>query len=82
MLNSVERNERRRVSFVFTGERVRELREAYRTGKVSLDMTAFRESMQLIRKRMDEALALPFANGTNTPYERSSFHARHFTAQP
>jgi hypothetical protein len=33
-LDHVERNERRRVSFVFTGERVAELREAYRTGPV------------------------------------------------
>jgi hypothetical protein len=81
-LTAVERNERRRVSFVFTGERVRELREAYRTGKVSLDMNAFRESMQLIRKKMDEALASPLSNGSTTPYERSLFHARHFTTQP
>ncbi len=37
-LARVEKNDRRRVSFVFVGERVRELREAYRTGKVSLDL--------------------------------------------
>jgi hypothetical protein len=52
-LDHVERNERRRVSFVFVGERVRELREAYRTGPVHLDMRCFRESLILIRRLMD-----------------------------
>jgi hypothetical protein len=52
-LDHVERNERRRVSFVFVGERVRELREAYRTGPVKLDMRSFRESLSLIRRLMD-----------------------------
>jgi hypothetical protein len=52
-LDRVERNERRRVSFVFVGERVRELREAYRTGPVRLDMRSFRESLFHIRRLMD-----------------------------
>jgi hypothetical protein len=52
-LDHVERNERRRVSFVFVGERVRELREAYRTGPVKLDMRSFRESLSYIRRLMD-----------------------------
>jgi hypothetical protein len=52
-LDHVERNERRRVSFVFTGERVAELREAYRTGPVKLDMRSFRESLSYIRRLMD-----------------------------
>jgi hypothetical protein len=52
-LDRVERNERRRVSFVFTGERVAELREAYRTGPVRLDMRSFRESLSLIRRLTD-----------------------------
>jgi hypothetical protein len=69
-LDRVERNDRRRVSFVFIGDRVRELREAYRTGKVSLDVKLFRESMNMIRDRMDKALALPFGFGT-TPEQRS-----------
>ena len=49
-LDHVERNERRRLSFVFVGERVRELREAYRTGPVKLDMRLFRESLLYIRR--------------------------------
>ena len=53
-LDRVQRNERRRVSFVFTGERVRELREAYRTGPVRLDMRSFRESLTHVRRMMDE----------------------------
>ena len=52
-LDHVERNERRRVSFVFTGERVAELWEAYRTGPVKLDMRSFRESLSYIRRLMD-----------------------------
>jgi hypothetical protein len=55
VLDHVERNERRRVSFVFTGERVRELREAYRTGPVKLDMRSFRDSLIHLRRLMDDA---------------------------
>ena len=52
-LDHVQHNERRRMSFVFVGERVRELREAYRTGPVKLDMRSFRESLFHIRRLMD-----------------------------
>lgn len=52
-LDHLEHNGRRRVSFVFIGERCRELREAYRTGPVRLDMRSFRESLSLIRRLMD-----------------------------
>ena len=52
-LDHVQHNERRRMSFVFAGERVRELREAYRTGPVKLDMRSFRESLFHIRRLMD-----------------------------
>jgi hypothetical protein len=55
-LDHVERNDRRRVSFVFIGERVRELREAYRTGPVRLDMNLFRDSLYQIRRTMDGVL--------------------------
>ena len=52
-LTSLEHNGRRRVSFVFEGERVRELREAYQSGPVRLDMRSFRESLYHIRRLMD-----------------------------
>jgi hypothetical protein len=52
-LDHVEKNERRRMSFVFIGDRCRELREAYRTGPVHLDMRSFRESLSHIRRLMD-----------------------------
>ena len=52
-LDHVQPNERRRLSFVFVGERVRELREAYQTGPVRLDMRSFRESLLFIRRLMD-----------------------------
>ena len=52
-LDHVETNGRKRVSFVFIGERVKELREAYRTGPVRLDMNLFRESLYQIRRTMD-----------------------------
>jgi hypothetical protein len=74
-LDRVERNDRRRVSFVFSGERVRELRESYRCGKVSLDIKLFRGSMHLMRERMDEALALPPIRN-HSPEERSIQYAR------
>jgi hypothetical protein len=53
-LDRTQRNERRRISFVFVGERVRELREAYRTGPVKLDMRSFRESLTIIRRLMGD----------------------------
>jgi hypothetical protein len=55
-LSKVERNDRRRVSFVFYGERVRELRQAYREGPVKLDMRSFRDSLLHIRHLMDAEL--------------------------
>jgi hypothetical protein len=55
-LSKVERNERKRLSFVFSGERVRELREAYREGPVKLDMRSFRDSLLHIRHVMDAEL--------------------------
>jgi hypothetical protein len=70
-LDHVERNERRRVSFVFVGERVRELREAYRTGPVKLDMRSFRESLSYIRRLMD-----------GEPEQRSVSHVNRPSLQP
>jgi hypothetical protein len=52
-LDHLEHNGRRRVSFVFIGDRVRSLREAYRTGPVRLDMRSFRESLSRIRRLVD-----------------------------
>ena len=52
-LHHVESNGRRRMSFVFVGDRVRELREAYRTGPVKLDMRSFRDSLTHMRRLMD-----------------------------
>jgi hypothetical protein len=63
-LDHVEKNERRRMSFVFIGDRCRELREAYRTGPVHLDMRSFRESLSHIRRLMD-----------GEPEQRSVTHA-------
>jgi hypothetical protein len=48
-LTCIEKNGRRRVSFVFVGERVRELREAYRAGPVRVDMLSFRENLNRLR---------------------------------
>jgi hypothetical protein len=79
-LDRVERNDRRRVSFVFTGERVRELREAYRTGKVSLDIKLFRDSMNMIRDRLDKALASPAGFENRLPEQRSLSHESRTTS--
>ena len=71
-LDHVEQNDRRRKSFVFIGERVQELREAYRNGPVKLDMRSFRESLFYIRRLMDGSV--PPSNGT--PEQRSISRVR------
>jgi hypothetical protein len=68
-LARIEKNERRRVSFVFVGEKVHELREAYRAGPVRVDMTAFRENLNRLRDRLGETVT------GHTPEERSASHA-------
>jgi hypothetical protein len=71
-LDHVQPNERRRLSFVFVGERVRELREAYQTGPVKLDMRSFRESLLYIRRLMD----------SGEPEQRSLSHVTASRLQP
>ena len=56
-LDRIEKNERRRVSFVFVGDRCRELREAYRTGPVHLDIRSFRENLNRLRDRLGTMVA-------------------------
>jgi hypothetical protein len=88
-LDRIEKNERRRVSFVFTGERCRELRESYRTGRVSLDIKLFRDSMNFIRDRMNEAL-LPApslrqagaSSADQLPEQRRMSHVSSHSLQP
>lgn len=62
-LDRIEKNERRRVSFVFVGKRCRQLREAYRTGPVHLDMRSFRDNLNQLRDRLGKMV---------TPEERSA----------
>jgi hypothetical protein len=69
-LDRIEKNERRRVSFVFVGERVRELREAYRTGPVQVDLCAFRENLNQLRDRLGRMVAQHY------PEERSASYAQ------
>ena len=68
-LDRIEKNERRRVSFVFVGERVRELREAYRTGPVHVDMREFRDNLNRLRDRLGETVS------NRHPEERSASYA-------
>lgn len=75
-LDRIEKNERRRVSFVFVGERCRELREAYRTGPVHVDMCAFRENLNQLRDRLGRTVA------GNHPEEWSASHATASRSQP
>jgi hypothetical protein len=78
-LDHTERNGRRRVSFVFVGERVRELREAYRTGPVKLDMRSFRESLSYIRRLTCTELS---RSVDGEPEQRSVSHVNHSSLQP
>lgn len=64
-LDRIEKNERRRVSFVFVGERCRELREAYRAGPVQVDLCAFRENLNQLRDHLGRMVT------GQTPEERS-----------
>jgi hypothetical protein len=75
-LDRIEKNDRRRVSFVFVGERVQELREAYRTGPVHVDMRTFRENLNQLRDRLGGMTA------EQPPEERSISHAHNRTLQP
>jgi len=70
-LAGVERNERRRVSFVFAGERVRALREAYASGRVAVDVRALRDNLIHVRRLMDAAQE-----------QRSESHVREPQLQP
>jgi len=47
-------NGRRRVSFVFSGERVHELRQEYESGIVKLNVRSFRDNLVTVRRKMDE----------------------------
>lgn len=68
-LDRIEKNDRRRVSFVFVGERCQELREAYRTGPVKLDLRTFRENLNELRDRVGSVVT------EHHPEERSVVHA-------
>ena len=46
-------NSRRRVSFVFYGEQVRQLREEYESGVVRLNVRSFRDNLKTVRRKMD-----------------------------
>ena len=48
-LDRIVRNDRHRVSFVFEGERVQELKQAYKAGPVYVDIRSFRENLSTIR---------------------------------
>ena len=74
-LDRIEKNERRRMSFVFIGERVQELREAYRTGPVHVDMRTFRENLNQLRDRLGGMVA------EHHPEERSISHAHSHSLQ-
>ncbi len=52
-LAAVERNERRRVSFVFAGQRVRHLKQAYAAGPVAVDVRSLRDHIVQVRRLMD-----------------------------
>lgn len=77
-LARIEKNERRRVSFVFTGERVHELREEYRTGPVRVDMRNFRENLNRLRDRLGETVTGHTSTklSNHNPEERSASYAR------
>jgi hypothetical protein len=69
-LERIERNQRRRVSFVFAGEQSRRMREEYRTGPVRVDMRTFRDNLNALRDQLKVVAGRP-------PEERSAAHDEH-----
>lgn len=47
-------NGRRRLSFVFSGERVHDLRTEYESGTVRLNVRSYKDNLLMVRKRMDQ----------------------------
>lgn len=47
------RNNRKRISFVLSGKEASTLRDVYRSGNVSLNVRSYRDSIQQIRRMMD-----------------------------
>jgi len=47
------RNDRRRVSFVFSGSNVGRFREEYESGIVRLNVRSYRDNLLTVRRRMD-----------------------------
>jgi hypothetical protein len=47
------RNDRRRLSFVFSGENVHHLREEYESGIVRLNVRTYRDTLLTVRRKMD-----------------------------
>ena len=52
-LTGLVHNERRRLSFVFSGENVHHLREEYDSGIVRLNVRAYRDTLLSVRRKMD-----------------------------
>jgi len=59
------RNDRRRLSFVFSGDNVHHLREEYESGIVRLNVRAYRDTLLTVRRKMDEEQR-SIAHGTYT----------------
>ena len=49
----LQQNGRRRISFVFYGDKVRQLRQEYESGVVRLNVRSFRDNLKTIRRKMD-----------------------------
>ena len=75
-LDHIETNGRKRVSFVFVGSRVHELREAYQSGPVQLDMRSFRDSLHTIRQQMDAVLTIPEQRSAPCPHQSPTVLSR------
>lgn len=57
-LDKVVRNDRRRVVFVFEGERVRELKQAYKAAEpVYVVAQSFRDALKTVRRLVDSTLS-------------------------
>ncbi len=53
-LDKVVQNDRKRIAFVFEGAEVKDYKQAYKGGPVSVDMYSFRENFYRIRSYVNE----------------------------
>ena len=80
ILEQIEKNDRKRVSFILSGDDIRILREDFRVSTVRVSMPLFRDTLICLRRRMDEIQQRSIAHAstrldTSEPTQTVQTHA-------